>query len=116
MESNVFNLTFDYDEWPGNHFNKNEELRPYNHSIFHLRYHYKTVFSEEEFGTEIFKNEGGIDTSKVYKIKYQLNLLPQIGEYISEEETEQKTINEGESFMSLCRDTSELNIFMADSL
>jgi len=44
-------------------------LRPYNHSIFHLRYHYRTVFSEDEFDTEI-KVGGDLDMSKVYKIKY----------------------------------------------
>jgi hypothetical protein len=34
FNSNVFQYTFDYDEWPGNHSNDEECIRPYNHSIF----------------------------------------------------------------------------------
>ena len=68
-------MTFDFDAWPGNHVNNDEILRPFNYSIFHLRYHYKTVFSEQEFDNEV-KIGGDLDMSKVYKIKYQLNLLP----------------------------------------
>lgn len=69
LESNIFNMTFDFDAWPGNHENNEELLRPYNHSIFHLRYHYKTVFPESAFDSEI-KIGGEIDLSKIYKIKY----------------------------------------------
>ena len=81
LDSKIFNMTFDFDAWPGNHVNNQELLRPYNHSIFHLRYHYNTVFAEKEFSSEV-KVGGDLDMSKVYKIKYQLNLLPQIGEHI----------------------------------
>lgn len=49
MNSNVFNYEFDFDEWPATHTNSDEDLRPYNDSIFMLRKHYKTVFPEEEF-------------------------------------------------------------------
>ena len=111
LESNIFNMTFDFDGWPGNHMNKEEYLRPYNESLFLLRYHYKTVFPESEFDSEI-KIGGEIDMGKVYKIKYQVNLLPQIGEYIKQDEKgNSKTMNEGKSFMTLCKETSELNIF-----
>jgi len=87
-------------------------LRPYNHSIFHLRYYYKTVFPESEFDSNT-KIHGEIDVSKVYKIKYQLNLLPQIGEYIA---LDGQTMNQNRSFMALCMETSEVTIFQADSL
>jgi len=49
LNSNVFQFTFDYDEWPGNHKNDEECIRPYNHSIFKLRHHYKSVYPEQEF-------------------------------------------------------------------
>ena len=50
--------------------------------------------------------------SKVYKIKYQLNLLPQIGEHVALDPEEQPyTVNQGQSFMSLLKETSELNMF-----
>ena len=91
-------------------------MRPYNHSIFHLRYHYRTVFPEKEFDSEV-KIGGDLDMSKVYKIKYQLNLLPQIGEHIClDEDGKPFTMNEGQSFMSLCKETAELNMFQADPL
>jgi hypothetical protein len=49
FHSNVFNYEFDFDEWPSNHTNPTEDLRPYNESIFMLRKHYTTVFPEEEY-------------------------------------------------------------------
>ena len=49
LNSGIFTVTYDYDEWPGNHVNDTECLRGYSGSFFHLRHHYKTVFPEEEF-------------------------------------------------------------------
>lgn len=49
LNSQIFECTFDYDEWPGNHQNDLEEIRPYNFSFFQLNHHYKTVFPEEDF-------------------------------------------------------------------
>lgn len=37
LNSQVFSKTFDFDEWPGTHTNKELYLRPYNDSIFNLR-------------------------------------------------------------------------------
>mgnify|MGYP000011379037 len=79
LQSEIFSYTFDYDEWPGTHDNEETYLRPYNESIFNIRKHYRTVFPEEEF--EDFTNEDGtmkegIDSSKIFKIKYTINLLP----------------------------------------
>jgi hypothetical protein len=47
--SNVFSYEFDFDEWPTSHFNPDEYLRPFNENFFSIRYHYKTVFPEEDF-------------------------------------------------------------------
>ena len=86
MESNIFRYDFDYDEWPGTHTNEDCITRPYNESIFNIRQHYATVFPEPDF--EEATNEDGsmkdpsIDSSKIYKIKYCINLLPQIGAHI----------------------------------
>ena len=38
FESNVFNHTFDYDEWPATNADTNKMLAPYNQSIFNVRY------------------------------------------------------------------------------
>ena len=49
LDSDIFTVTYDYDEWPGNHTNYSECLRGFSESFFHLRHHYKTVFPEDEF-------------------------------------------------------------------
>jgi len=48
-----------------------------------LRKHYKTVFPEDEFMPldEKRKKNPDLGSVKVYKIKYSLNMLPQIGVY-----------------------------------
>lgn len=55
---------------------------PYNESIFVLRHHYMTVFKDIGPVEEVKKEQGQKDTSKFYKIKYNLNLLPSISEYV----------------------------------
>lgn len=49
LDSDIFEYTFDYDEWPGVHYNEDSFLRPYNESLFYIRFHYKSVFPEEDF-------------------------------------------------------------------
>lgn len=78
LESQIFNYEFDLDEWPSTHYNDEEYLRPYNENLFDLRKHYKTVFPEEDFRSldEIIESGEKLDSNKVFKIKYSLNLLP----------------------------------------
>jgi len=40
FNSNVFNHTFDYDEWPATNADTRKIIVPYNKSIFKLRYEY----------------------------------------------------------------------------
>jgi hypothetical protein len=49
FDSAVFRYTFEVDEWPINHYNDKEELRPFNDNIFLLNKFYKQVFPEQEF-------------------------------------------------------------------
>ena len=49
LDSKIFNFQFDLDEWPSTHYNNTECFRPFNHNIFTIRNHYKTVFPENEF-------------------------------------------------------------------
>ena len=49
FESKVFIREFDFDAWPGVHYNDEECVRPYNESLFNMRDHYRTVFPESEF-------------------------------------------------------------------
>jgi hypothetical protein len=93
FSSNVFTFNYDYDEWPTTHTDPDTYIRPYNGSLFRLRENYKSVFNEENFkAIEDMMDEGqAMDMTKVYKIKYCVNLLPAIGEYIQPESKEQGT-------------------------
>ena len=85
FDSKIFRFVFDYDEWPGNHSNEDSLIRPYNESLYSIRKHYRTVFPEDEF-EDIINEDGsqkeGIESDKVFKIMYSINLLPFIGSHI----------------------------------
>ena len=119
FDSDIFNMNFDYDEWPGAHTNDESILRPYNESLFQIRKHYRTVFPEDEFKTlqeQKEENEGEeIDVDKVFKIKYSINILPGVGEYIIDSDPENggcKTlVNTDANLLGLISGTEELSIF-----
>lgn len=76
----MFNVTFEFDEWPQTHYNEDTVIKPYNGSLFHLRYAYSDVFNEDCFCSleEIFSNPDKhfhFDSTKIKKIKYQINLM-----------------------------------------
>ena len=90
LDSNVFTYDFDFDEWPSTHNNPETYLRPFNENLFMIRRFYRTVFPEDEFASleeqeENDKKGNNIDSSKIYKIKYTLNMLPFIGVYMNKE-------------------------------
>lgn len=87
FESNIFTHTFDYDQWPGSHINNETIIRPYNDTLFQIRYNYRTVFPEKEFLPieDQATDDDKIDSSKVYKIRYSVNLLPQVGFHIKQD-------------------------------
>jgi hypothetical protein len=110
LESKIFRFDFDFDEWPSTHTNNKEFRRPYSHSVLKLRRHYKTVFPEPEFEDIHNDAEAGkpLDSSKIFKIKYSINLLPQFGFYIGKERT---LYNKKIDLMRLFSTTEELSIF-----
>jgi len=120
LQSKVFCMEFDYDEWPGNHTDDTACIRPYSASIFHLRYHYRDVFPEPEFALQDNKEGSAkIDASKAYKIKYRLNLLPVVGQYLQEEREDKANAslkNDDVALMDLLGATEELEIFDSETL
>ena len=76
LQSKIFEIKFDFDQWPSNHTDENTYIRPYNGSIFNLRHCYKQIFHEKRFDKINEENE---DSHKVFKVTYKLNLLPQLG-------------------------------------
>ena len=104
LESNIFSVVFDLDRWPGSHTNDEECIRFYNNSFYKLYENYETVFPEAEFDPDS-KVE---DNSRVFKIKYSINLLPQIDFHIT---SDGEFKNEHINFMSLCSESEEIEIF-----
>jgi hypothetical protein len=129
LDSNIFVFNFDLDEWPSSHFNPDQHLRAFNENIFMIRKHYKTVFPEEEFDP-MNDDEGGsdkqkskkYDSSKVYKIKYSINMLPYIGTYLLKDvdpytKEETRTIaNDDVNLLNLCCESDEIEMFSSESL
>ena len=120
LDSKIFRYDFDYDEWPGNHNNEQTLLRPYNESLYAIRRHYSTVFPEKEF-EDIINEDGSqkdnVESDKIFKIKYTINLLPCIGSYIEEfqnengEAAEKIVRNADVKFMEACASTEHLDMF-----
>ena len=99
--------------------------------------YYKTVFPEPEF-EQINEQQNSttmsssaianlmnfisspfnkVDKSKVFKIKYDLNLIPQIGTHIVKNENGQNEyINEHISIMKLCTEGNEFDIFSTSTI
>ena len=50
------------------------------------------------------------------KVRYTINLLPMIGEYIVQDSNGKKAINENIDFMGLCEDSDQLDIFETESI
>ena len=127
LASDVFSFKFDYDEWPSSHVNNDTILRPYNDSIFNIRKHYRNVFHEDEFKSmDDMKGDDedgpavAIDTSKVYKIKYSVNILPGVGQHIVDVDpsnnNEKTFYNTDVNFMGLLNASEELEIYDAKSI
>jgi len=122
LNSQVFSLSFDYDDWPSSHTDQETYLRGYNHSIFQLRYHYKTIFPDINALEEDLSDGDPqqLDSSKIYKITYSINILPQIGEYVilnqNHGREEKEFVNSDCNLMGLICDTEELEIFDTRSI
>jgi hypothetical protein len=80
LNSKVFNVQFDYDGWPVNHYNDDKVFKAYNGSYFHLRDKYREIFPEDQFASieDLLKEKGNddiLDSTKIKKIKYTINFL-----------------------------------------
>ena len=49
LESRIFQVEFDFDQWPSTHSENERLIRAYNQPLFKLREHYKTIFPEPRF-------------------------------------------------------------------
>lgn len=114
LESKVFNHTFDFDDWPGNHWNEEECIRPYTGSFFQIRHAYKTVFPEKEFDVmdENQDKESTGDVQKVFKVKYSINLLQQVGFHVTKDKKgKMQFVNDDIELAMLASEASEDEMF-----
>ena len=81
IDSKIFAQEFDFDDWPATHTEEDEISRPYNGSLFDLRYCYRQVFPEEKYAVLTNKEIEMVGKSKIFKVKYTVNLLPMLSEY-----------------------------------
>ena len=47
LESEIFNYTFDFDEWPATNSDPNKQMVPYTKSLFRIRNSYKELFPNQ---------------------------------------------------------------------
>ena len=115
FDSDVFYMTFDYDEWPSTHQESEDYMRPYNGSIFDIRKHYRQIFHEERF-VVADEDNCNIDSSKIFKVQYSINMLSILGEYVEIKKgksgfDQKLLINEGISLMDLCTQNDQIDVF-----
>ena len=116
LNSKVFFFTFDYDEWPSTHTNKQRVIRPYSHSIFSIRQHYLTTFPEISFERPSEEDQSKTDTSKIYKLNYTINLLPLVTSHLQMRANKDKDIvetwvNTDYDVLDLLTKTNEWSVF-----
>lgn len=114
FNSQIFCFQFDYDEWPSTHTDDNSYMRAYNGSIFELRKKYSEIFFEDHFQVKEDEEEV-IDSSKLYKVSYTVNMLPTLGEYVVEEDDGRRVVNEGVSLINECIESGQLAIFESEN-
>ena len=68
------------------------------------------------------KDKGKYDSSKIYKVKYSINLLPMLGFYVHKEvdpytnEVSTEFKNLDANLLGLCAESEEMSMFEAESL
>ena len=90
-------------------------LRPYHKSLLKIRHFYKEVFPEDEFKP---METDKIDSSKIFKIKYSINILPSFCSHIkcSGNLSKRKYVNSDVDFMFILGKSNELGIFKHESV
>jgi hypothetical protein len=122
VESNVFKFKLDFDQWPNAHPNKEPCVKPFNGSLFDIRYRYKDVFIDKEFAICHDSETSSNEHMKIYKIAYEINLLPLLGMYIKQVEGDQpweiklEIVNRDVQLMDMMTNSYDIGIFKAEKV
>lgn len=89
-------------------------LRPYHQSLLKIRQNYQKVFPEP--GLQPLESTQTKDSSKLFKIKYSVNILPSFCSYITvnKKGEAKKHVNSEIDFMYLLGQSTEVEIFDLD--
>lgn len=82
LASDIFCYVFDFDEWPSTSSDDSELVRAYNGNSLDIRSAYRDVFHEHQFRILDEQEEDLIQSNKIHKIRYRINMLPALGEHI----------------------------------
>lgn len=97
-------------------------------SIFQVRKHYRTIFHEEKFKPPVLQEAASLDddsgskNNKLFKIEYQINILPMIGQhfyYHKDPWTKKKQVkmrHDDVYFTTTCAESDEIEIFRSECL
>ena len=121
LHSRIFLVEFDFDQWPSTHSVKQRLIRPYNMPLFKLRENYRAIFPEPQFNRTPHAEGDEDQHNKVYKIKYTINLLPQIGEhfrqtYCGNQLSSSVLVNEGISLLESLSSSDQGECFHSESI
>ena len=127
LDSEVFKFNFELDEWPSNHFNSQEDIRPYNENIFQIRKHYRTIFPESSFeviedAEEMQRRARKFGDGRIYKVNYSINFLPMLGTHLEKRfdpyanKTSLKLFNSDINLLQILVDSDQLDIFESENL
>lgn len=79
FDSNVFKLPIDSAEWPSAHKVTSFMLKPYDGSVFDLRFNYEKVFPKvSKSDTKVFG--ANVDSKRMFKIKYEALMVTSMSE------------------------------------
>lgn len=73
------------------------------------------MFPEEEFD-DILDSSEEISSEKIFKIRYSINLLSMVGQHVKFVKGKKVIMNKEISFLDMCTDTSELDMFGSQAL
>ena len=85
-------------------------MMPYNGQLFSLSDQYDKVFHQKKFA-KIDISQHHDKTQQLYKIKYEMNILPLIGMHIG---NNNEKVNPDISLMHIICESNELNLFNCD--
>lgn len=82
LGSNIFCYNINFDEWPSLNQENELRIRPYNDSLFELKHAHNSIFNKNNEDLTVKDDDETINSMKIFKVLYKINILPCLGEHI----------------------------------